>query len=78
MHAFVINTPHKYLRIERNVAIDMTVQLRFYDAHGNRLFDEKPIIAKWSSKPRCLTLGQFDDTKVPDAHRQNDTTRDEW
>ena len=37
---------------------------------GIPLFGEKPIVAKWFNKPRCLTLGQFDDTKVPDAHRQ--------
>lgn len=71
MHAFVINTTHKYLPIERNAAIDTNVELRFHDAHGTPLFGEKPIVAKWSNKPRCLTLGQFDDTKVPDAHRQN-------
>lgn len=26
---------------------------------------------KWSNKLRCLTLGHFDDTKVPGAHYQN-------
>jgi hypothetical protein len=64
-------TTHEYLPIERNAAIDTNIELRFYDAHGTPLFGEKPIVAKWSNKPRCLTLGQFDDTKVPDAHRQN-------
>jgi hypothetical protein len=47
------------------------VEIRFYDTNGNGLFGQKHIIAKWVNKPRCLTSGQFDDTKVPDAHRQN-------
>ena len=31
----VINTTHKYLPIERNAAIDINVELRFYGAHWN-------------------------------------------
>jgi hypothetical protein len=71
VHALVVNSPHKYLPIERSTAIDTKVEIRFYDANGNTLFGQDPIMAKWVNKPRCLTLGQFDDTKVPDAHRQN-------
>jgi hypothetical protein len=71
LHALVVNSPHKHLKIERSAAIDTKVEIRFYDANGNTLFGQDPIMAKWVNKPRCLTLGQFDDTKVSDAHRQN-------
>ena len=32
-HALVVNSPHKYLPIERSTAIDTKVEIRFYDAN---------------------------------------------
>lgn len=70
LHGKVINVPHSRLWwIERYAAVRTKVVLTFYDSNGRLLFGDS-IEAKWVSKPRCLTLGKFDDTKVPSAHRQ--------
>jgi hypothetical protein len=69
LHSIVKNLPHSFLPIQRHAAVDTTIHLTFCDVNTNAyLFNREKIEGKWVSRPRCLTNGIFDESKIFTAH----------